>query len=286
MVAVTGFGHHQAVTNELETAVRRLCLAFPEAEEFRSHGSANFRVPGGKTFATYVVNHHGDGRIALWLPAPTGLQEMYVTQEPRHFFVPPYVGPRGWLGVRLDRRLPWKRICQLARNAYEHVAPPRLSTSIGRTPSVPAPGLRITAADLDPSTTPRGKRIMACLRKICLALPETHEGAQFGHSVWRAGKRVFAQACCREHRWRVAFWVGVPAQALMLSDARFEIPPYMGHNGWMSLDVSKSHRENELRALLLNSYRHFALKRMLARCDGSITSAHGQARLPSGTREV
>jgi hypothetical protein len=57
----------------------------------------------GKTFAAYVVNHHGDGRIALWLNAPSGAQELYVKQEPKHFFVPPYVGPRGWLGVNLDK---------------------------------------------------------------------------------------------------------------------------------------------------------------------------------------
>jgi hypothetical protein len=58
------------------------------------------------------------------------------------------------------------------------------------------------------------------MRKICLALPETTEGAPFGRPVWRAGKRVFAQAYCYSGRWRVAFWVGVDAQLLMTSDPR------------------------------------------------------------------
>jgi hypothetical protein len=62
----------------------------------------------------------------------------------------------------------------------------------------------------------------------------------------------------------VAFWVGVPAQSFMTGDARYEIPPYMGHNGWIALDVSRSHREAELLPLALQSYRHFALKKMLA----------------------
>jgi hypothetical protein len=76
---------------------------------------------------------------------------------------------------------------------------------------------------------------------------------------------VFAQAFCHEGRWHAAFWVGIPAQGLMTEDPRYEIPPYMGHNGWIALDVSKRHDERELRSLALESYRHFALKKSLAK---------------------
>ena len=100
------------VARDVHTAVREECLWFPEAEEILSHGSPNFRVRG-KTFATYVINHHGDGRVALWLNAPPGSQEMHVRAEPRHFFVPPYVGPRGWLGVLLDHGIAWPRVVAL-----------------------------------------------------------------------------------------------------------------------------------------------------------------------------
>ena len=79
---------------DINQAVREVCLWFPESAEVLSHGSPDFRVRG-KTFATYVVNHHGDGRVALWLNAPAGAQELYTKEEPKHFFVPPYVGPRG-----------------------------------------------------------------------------------------------------------------------------------------------------------------------------------------------
>lgn len=166
--------------------------------------------------------------------------------------------------MRLDVGLAWKRVAPIVRAAYERVAPARLSRQLKETPSVAAPKRKFTVADVDPKNTPRGKQILASMRKICLALPETSEGLQFGQPVWRAGKKVFAQAYCYEERWRVAFWVGVHAQLLMTDDPRYTIPPYMGHNGWISLDVAKKHNERELQPLALESYRHFALKKMLA----------------------
>ena len=252
------------MSNDLEAAIRRLCLAFPETEEHRAHGMWDFRVRGGKTFATYAENHHGDGRIALWLNAPAGFSDTYVRSESKHFFVPPYVGPRGWLGVRLDQGIAWRDVIELVHAAYEHVAPARLARQ--REPiDAPAPKRRVTAADVDPRNTPRGKQILAAMRRVCLELPETSEGLQFGQTVWRAGKRVFAQAYCYDGRWRAAFWVGLQGQMIMKGDPRFEIPPYFGHNGWISLDVTRRHSERELRSLALASYRHFALKRMLAK---------------------
>jgi predicted DNA-binding protein (MmcQ/YjbR family) len=103
------------------------------------------------------------------------------------------------------------------------------------------------------------------MRKVCLVLPATSEGLKFGQSVWRAGKRVFARAYCYDGVWRVSFWVGVHAQLLMTDDARYTIPPYMGHNGWIALDVSEALDERELQSLALESFRHFALKAMLAK---------------------
>ncbi len=153
------------------------------------------------------------------------------------------------------------------RAAFENTAPPRVTALLGKTPVTPAPKRRITVADVDPKNTPRGKLVLASMRKVCLSLPETSAGAQFGQPVWRVGKKVFAQANCYEERWRVAFWVGVHAQSLMTTDPRYTIPPYMGHNGWIALDVSKRHAESELRSLALESYRHFALKRMLAQLE-------------------
>jgi hypothetical protein len=254
------------VPNDVETAIRKLCLAFPETEESRSHGMPHFSVIRPKrTFATYAQNHHADGRIAVWLNVPDGMQDAYVQAEPKHYFVPPYVGPSGWLGVRLDRGIACKRVAQIVRAAFENSAPSRVFALLTKTHDVPEPKTRITAADIDPKNSALGKGVLAAMRKVCLNLPETSESAQFGQPVWKVGRRVFAQAYCYESLWRVAFWVGVGAQGLMTTDARFEIPPYIGHNGWIALDVTKRLNESELRSLAIESYRHFALKRMLAK---------------------
>ena len=94
----------------IEDAIRGLCLALPEVEAFISHGMPNFRRRKGRIFATLALNHHGDGRIALWLNTPPALQFDLVDDAPRHFFIPPYVGPSGWLGVRLETGLGWQRV--------------------------------------------------------------------------------------------------------------------------------------------------------------------------------
>jgi hypothetical protein len=255
------------MAKDIHEAVREVCLSFPEAEEYVSHGSPNFRVRG-RTFATYVVNHHGDGRVALWLNAPDGAQEQRVRDEPGQFFVPPYVGPRGWLGVHLDKGLSWQRIAALVREAYEKVVPRTLAATIGRTIEIEPPRAPLAPSDIDPMQAPRAQRLLATLRKIVAEWPEVTEGVQFGFPVWRAGKRTFAWAWSMNERLQVAFWVGVDRQRLMTSDPRYTIPAYMGHNGWIALDVGRGSNLAELRALALDSYRHFALKRMLATLDG------------------
>jgi hypothetical protein len=73
-----------------------------------------------------LTNHHGDGRFALWCAAPEGMQSMLVEADPDRFFVPPYVGHRGWLGVRLDRGLDWDELAGIAEDSYAEIAPPRL----------------------------------------------------------------------------------------------------------------------------------------------------------------
>jgi len=104
--------------------VRKLCLALPEATEKLSHGSPTWFVK--KTFVMYLDDHHGDGRLALWCAAAPGVQDELVSQEPDRFFVPPYVGGRGWIGVRLDRDPDWNEIAEIIEDAYREVAPKRL----------------------------------------------------------------------------------------------------------------------------------------------------------------
>ncbi len=249
-------------------AVRDACLWLPGAEEHTAHGMADFRVKG-RTFATYAVNHHGDGRVALWLNAPAGAQHHHVQAEPEHFFVPPYVGPRGWLGVRLDKGISWKTVATLVREAYTHVAPPALVRSIGPSRPVKPPTARMRPEEIDPLQSRRGIAVLARLRPICLALPGSSEATQFGHPVWRAGKRVFAQAWCyrSDLRLQLGFWVGVDQQGLLLRQPGVSIPAYLGHNDWIALDVTRSADWKLIHSLALSSYRHFALQRMLKALD-------------------
>ena len=108
------------------TRVRNICLDLPNVTERPSHGSPTFFVGGKKTFVMFLDDHHGDGRLALWVAAPPGVQSTLVDEEPERFFVPPYVGHRGWLGVRLDRDPDWDEVAGIVEDAYRTVAPKRL----------------------------------------------------------------------------------------------------------------------------------------------------------------
>ncbi len=104
--------------------LRRLCLGFPEATEKEAWGDPTFRVRD-KIFA---MPKRGDGRLSLWCKALPGVQEALVSFDPARFFVPPYVGGHGWIGIRLDTvpEPDWDEIADLVRQSYEMTAPKRL----------------------------------------------------------------------------------------------------------------------------------------------------------------
>ncbi len=106
--------------------IRELCLALPETSERLSHGAPTFFIREKRAFLMVLTNHHGDGRFAIWCAAPAGMQQLLVDADPDKFFVPPYVGHRGWLGVRLDREFDWDELAGIAEDAYAEVAPPKL----------------------------------------------------------------------------------------------------------------------------------------------------------------
>ena len=111
--------------------LRKVCLALPEAHEVEAWGEPTFRVRN-KLFAMYAAsnNHHGGGRPAVWCQAAPGNQALMVRAEPDRFFVPPYVGPSGWVGVWLDRRPDWSEVRELMRDSYRLVAPKRLAAQL------------------------------------------------------------------------------------------------------------------------------------------------------------
>lgn len=109
------------------TRLRKLCLALPETHEVEAWGEPTFRVRN-KMFAMYAnaSNHHGQGRHAVWVKAAKPDQARMVAAAPDTFFVPPYVGPSGWIGIWLDDPAIWTDLDEFLREGYRLVAPKRL----------------------------------------------------------------------------------------------------------------------------------------------------------------
>jgi hypothetical protein len=118
--------HDEAERARTLGRVREVCLSFPETTERLSHGAPTFFVRGKRAFTMVLTDHHGDGRFALWCAGPPELQRVLVEGDPERFFVPPYVGHGGWVGVRLDRGLEWDAIAGVLEDAYAAVAPAAL----------------------------------------------------------------------------------------------------------------------------------------------------------------
>jgi predicted DNA-binding protein (MmcQ/YjbR family) len=110
------------------TRLRRLCLALPEAHEVEAWGEPTFRVRN-KQFAMYASpdSHHGAGRPTVWIKAAAGEQALRVAADSKRFFVPPYVGPSGWVGVQLDGAVDWDDVATLLCEGYRLAAPRKLA---------------------------------------------------------------------------------------------------------------------------------------------------------------
>ena len=117
------------------TRLRKLCLALPEAHEVEAWGAPTFRVKN-KLFAMFssAANHHGEGRNGVWLKAAPGNQQLMVRHASTRFFVPPYVGPSGWVGVWLDGDVDWAELRELIRDSYQLVAPKKLARLLREEP--------------------------------------------------------------------------------------------------------------------------------------------------------
>jgi uncharacterized protein YdhG (YjbR/CyaY superfamily) len=103
--------------------VRRICGGMPRVSEKLSHGAPAFFVEKDKgVFTMFVDNHHSDGHLAVWLPAPPGLQAALITDAPKSYFKPPYVGSSGWIGIELNR-IDDEALAIHVREAWELAAP-------------------------------------------------------------------------------------------------------------------------------------------------------------------
>jgi hypothetical protein len=113
----------------------RICLALPEATR-QDHGQhADFQVRGRK-FAYYLVDHHGDGIVAVCCRAAPGVNEILIASDPGRYYMPSYIGPRGWVALRLDLdTIDWTEVAELVTDSYRLAAPKRLAALVDRPPA-------------------------------------------------------------------------------------------------------------------------------------------------------
>lgn len=232
--------------------LRLLCLALPGAVEKVSHAEPTwFCGEKGKVFCM-SSDHHHDDRVGLWCPQPPGAQQALVGSDPERFFVPPYVGSKGWVGVRLDTPdVDWDEIAELIEESYRLVGPKRL------------------VAKLDARLSK--DEAYARLDEICRALPEVETKPFGGHTspAWRVRDKIF---CGSGEVGRARMTIkGAPGaqEALVASDpARFFVPPYSGPKGWIGVHLDDPPDWDEIRELVEDSYRLVAPKTLVRRLDG------------------
>jgi predicted DNA-binding protein (MmcQ/YjbR family) len=113
----------------------KICLALPEPSRERSGSHATFRVRK-KVFAYYLDNHHGDAIVSVCFKAVPGENAEMAALDPTRFYLPAYIGPRGWVGLRLDLgEVDWEEVADFVVDSYRLVAPQRLAALI----NVPLP---------------------------------------------------------------------------------------------------------------------------------------------------
>lgn len=111
--------------------LRGICLALPEAEERQTWDCQTFRFRA-KIFAMHVPGRElGGSSTGLWCKAPKGVQQLLVEADPDRFFRPPYVGPKGWIGLRLTGRVDWAEVTALVRRSWSMTAPKKLAATLG-----------------------------------------------------------------------------------------------------------------------------------------------------------
>jgi hypothetical protein len=231
---------HASPADAAYDRVRRICLGFPAAEEKLSHGAPSFHVRG-KMFLNFVDDHHGDGNIAVWCKSTHEEQRRLVAENPARFYVPPYVGVSGWLGVRVDEKnADWIELQILVEEAWRAVAPPKvLRGDVAAKPIAAAPERVTTDAKV-------AREAFAKLAAVCEALPGTEVEREGRHATFRAKKKVYAYFLDNHHGDGVvgACLKGDKAAnaALLRKDPkRFFHPAYIGSRGYLGvrLDVPR-----------------------------------------------
>jgi hypothetical protein len=245
--------------------VREVALGFPAAEEKLSHGAPSFHVRG-KMYLMFVDDHHGDGRLAVWCKSTPEEQRRLVASNPARFFVPPYVGVKGWVGVKVDgAEADWIELSILVEYGWSSVAPARVQRGQARDVPPPPPVVRVT------TESKVAREAFERLRAICLALPEAECHREGKHAAFRVKKRVFAYFLDNHHGdGAVAACVRGDkrehARLVAADPTRFYLPSYVGPRGYLGirLDVRRVDWK-DVQARVGAAYRGVAPRRLVSR---------------------
>lgn len=117
-------------TTDKRQRVTAICRALPSAEHQVRGDHTIYRVRG-KVFAYFLDDHHGDGIVSVCVKSERGEHLDRARLDPKRFYLPAYIGPRGWFGMRLDRgRVPWREVAEIIRQSYRLTAPKSLQRSL------------------------------------------------------------------------------------------------------------------------------------------------------------
>ncbi len=116
-----------SMSKQLTARLRSICLALPEVTEKEAWGDPTFRIRD----RIFAMEKRGDGRVSIWCKAAPGSQAILVGADPELYFVPPYVGSKGWIGMRLDAKPDWNEVAAIVRRSYRLTAPKKLAVQLG-----------------------------------------------------------------------------------------------------------------------------------------------------------
>jgi len=239
-----------------------ICLAFPGADCKLSHGAPSFHVRG-KMFLMFVDHHHNDGRLAVWCKATLDEQRRLVADDAVRFFVPPYVGVKGWVGVRLDLpQTDWIELAILVESAWASIAPKGIASAT--TP------LKRAAPFVRPTTDAKlAAESLRRLTAICLALPEATCERAASHAGFKVRKKTFAYFLDNHGGDEIiAASVRVPkgqnAKLVKSDPARFYLPAYLAAKGWVGVRLDGKRVDwKSVTTLVTESWRSVAPKTLV-----------------------
>ncbi len=228
-------------SDQILNRVRDVCFAFAGVEEKTSHGAPFFHVRG-KGFLMFADDHHQDRRVGVWVKSTHEEQQRLVAEDPDRHFVPPYVGVKGWVGVRLDGRgADYIGLAILVEAAWLSVAPKTYVENPGA-----APRVKRTSAPLVKTDPKVAAAALARVDALCAALEGTEREVSKREATFRAKKKPYAYFLDNHHRdgiISVCVRVSMAERARLIAKepARYYSPSYIGHRGWIGvrLDAGK-----------------------------------------------